>query len=65
MGAYKELLIKAEEGDHEAISLIADIYARRRQYNQALLFYKKINDKQKIQEVLDWQRLEYEDDIFG
>ena len=68
MGFYKKILMKAQEGDRDAILIAANCCRERGQLHTALFWYSQIQKGKEIAEIkllLANKKYEEEEDIFG
>ena len=51
MGAFKDLLIRADDGDDEAIMTLAECSENSKNYKEAIKWYSKLGHTKKVEEL--------------
>lgn len=51
MGYFKDLLIRAEDGETEAMKTIAELSEKNKNYKEAIKWYNRLNNHKKVKEL--------------
>jgi hypothetical protein len=51
MGSYKKLKMEAEDGNRDAVRLVAEVYRASGNFKMARYYYEKLNLKKEVEEV--------------
>jgi hypothetical protein len=66
MGSYKKLKMEAEDGNRDAVRLVAEVYRASGNFKMALYYYERLNLKKEIEEVMRLLKLSEDDeDVFS
>ena len=58
MGFFKDLLIRSEDGETEAMKTVAELSEKNKNYKEALKWYNKLNNHKKVEELQSKVKIE-------